>query len=228
VRRWRRLVPVLALLGCSGLDEGEGGVVGLEVQVPVPATVEVGDVLQLEATALDADGNPVDAPITWRAADPTVTVSATGLVTGVSVGTGRVQARNGSLGSNLVTITVIARADTLIVVGDSILTVAADPGTSGDLVTALRTFAPDAPVASRPVIYAITSPAPGSAPSVTLTGGAQVDTLNTGADGTVTGVQLVRVAGRPPVDSAIVTVRAERTRGAEVPGSGQRFIIRFE
>jgi hypothetical protein len=30
------------------------------------------------------------------------------------------------------------------------------------------------------------------------------------------------------VDSAIVTVRAERTRGAPVPGSGQRFIIRFE
>jgi hypothetical protein len=30
------------------------------------------------------------------------------------------------------------------------------------------------------------------------------------------------------VDSAVVTVRAERTRGAAVPGSGQRFVIRFE
>lgn len=227
MRRWG-LLPILALLGCSGLDEGEGGVVALQVEVPVPATVEVGDALQLTATALDADGNPVDAPITWRAADPTVTVSPTGLVTGVSVGTGRVQARNGSLGSNLVTITVIARADTLLLVGDSIRTVPADPGASGDLITALRTFSPDAPVASRPVIYAITSPAPGIAPSVTLTGGVQVDTVDTGADGSVTGVQLVRVAGQPPVDSAIVTVRAERTRGAEVPGSGQRFIIRFE
>jgi hypothetical protein len=56
----------------------------------------------------------------------------------------------------------------------------------------------------------------------------QVDTVNTGTDGTVTGMQLLRLAGRPPVDSAIVTVRAERTRGAPVPGSGQRFIIRFE
>jgi hypothetical protein len=228
VTRWRRLLPVLVLLGCSGLDEGEGGVVALEVQVPIPATLEVGDALQLEATALDADGNPVDVPISWRAADPTVSVSSTGLVTGVSVGTGRVQARNGSLGSNLVTLTVIARADTLLLVGDSIRAVPGDPGASGDLVTALRTFSPDAPVASRPVIYAITSPAPGSAPSVTLTGGVQSDTVLTGADGTVTGLQLVRVAGRPPVDSAIVTVRAERTRGAEVPGSGQRFIIRFE
>lgn len=227
MRRWP-LLPLLALLGCSGLDQGEGGAVALQVEVPIPATVEVGDALQLSATALDADGKPVDVPITWRAADPTVTVSPTGLVTGVSPGTGRVQARNGSLGSNLVTLTVIARADTLILVGDSIRSVAADVSTSGDLVTALRTFVPDAPVASRPVIYAITSPAPGTAPSVTLIGGVQSDTVTTGADGTVTGMQLVRVAGRPPVDSAIVTVRAERTRGAEVPGSGQRFIIRFE
>jgi hypothetical protein len=218
----------VALLGCSGLDEGGGGAVALEVEVPLPATLEVGDALQLTATALDADGNPVDVPITWRAADPTVTVSPTGLVTGVSVGTGRVQARNGSLGSNLVTMTVIARADTLLLVGDSVLTVAADVATSADLLTALRTFSPDAPVATRPVIYAITSPAPGTAPSVTLTGGVQTDTVNTGPDGTVTGMHLVRVTGRPPVDSAIVTVRAERTRGALVPGSGQRFIVRFE
>ena len=227
--RRRGLLPLLALLACSGLDQGAGGVVALQIEVPTPATVEVGDALQLSATALDADGHPVDnAAISWRAADPTVTVSATGVVTGVSVGTGRVQARNGSLGSNLVTITVIARADTLILVGDSIRSLGVDSTNSGDLVTALRTFSPDAPVGTRPVIYAITSPALGATPSVTLTGGVQVDTVNTGTDGTVTGMQLLRVAGRPPVDSAIVTVRAERTRGAPVPGSGQRFIIRFE
>jgi hypothetical protein len=227
VKGWR-LISLLALCGCSGLDEGEGGVVSLQVEVPTPATVEVGDALQLKATALDADGKPVDAAITWRAADKTVTVTPTGLVTGVSVGTGRVQARNGSLGSNLVTITVIARADTLLLVGDSVQTVAVDATSSADLVTELRTFSPDAPVASRPVIYTITSPAPGTSPSVTLTGGAQTDTVSTGADGTVTGMKLLRVAGRPAIDSAIVTVRAERTRGAPVPGSGQRFIIRFE
>ena len=62
-------------------------------------------------------------------------MNATGLVTGVSPGTGRVQAREGSLGSNVVTLTVIARADTLLLLGDSIRTVPADPGTSGDLVT---------------------------------------------------------------------------------------------
>ena len=226
--RWRRLLPVLVLLGCSGLDEGEGGVVALEVEVPEPSTVEVGDTLQLHATALDADGEPVDASITWQAADPTVSVDATGLVTGVSAGSGRVQARQGSLSSNVVTLTVIARADTLLVLGDSIRTVPAETGTSGDLVTALRTFSPDAPVPSRPVIYAITYPVGGTTPGVALTGGAQTDTVNTGADGTVVGFQLVRVAGQPVVDSVVVTVSAERTRGAPVPGSGQRFVIRFE
>ena len=226
--RWQRLLPIVAVLGCSGLDEGDGGVVALEVDVPVPPNVEVGDTLQLHATALDANGDPVDAAITWQAADSTLTVNATGLVTGVSPGNGRVQAREGSLASNLVTLSVIARADTLLLVGDSIRTIPTGTETSGDLVTELRTFTPDGPVATRPVIYAITYPVAGTTPGVTLSSGAQTDTANTGADGTVTGVQLVRVEGQPPVDSAVVTVRAERTRGAPVPGSGQRFVIRFE
>jgi Big-like domain-containing protein len=228
VSRWGRLLVGLALLGCSGLPEGEGGVVALEIEVPLPATVEVGDGLQLAATALDADGNTVDAPVTWRAADPTVSVSDAGLVTGVSPGTGRVQAVTGSLSSALVTVTVIARADTLILVGDSVRTVPADPGASGDLVVQLQTFSPAGPVAARPVIYEITSPVAGSAPAVALTGGVQTDTVDTGSDGNVTGVQLTRATGAAPVDSAVVEVRALRTRGAEVPGSGQRFIIRFQ
>lgn len=200
----------------------------LEVEVPVPADVEVGDTLQLHATALDANGDPVDAAIKWQAADSTASVSPTGLVTGVSPGAARVQALEGSLGSNVVTLTVIARADTLLLLGDSIRTLPVGSTASGDLVTQLRTFAPDTTVASRPVIYAITFPAPGSAPAVTLSSGVQTDTVLTGADGNVTGLQLIRAAGQPLVDSAVVTVRAERTRGAAVPGSGQRFVIRFE
>ena len=65
--RWRRLLPVLAVLGCSGLDEGDSGVVALQVEVPVPPDVEVGDTLQLHATALDANGDPVDVAISWQA-----------------------------------------------------------------------------------------------------------------------------------------------------------------
>jgi hypothetical protein len=36
------------------------------------------------------------------------------------------------------------------------------------------------------------------------------------------------VPGQIPPDTAIVEVRAERTSGAAVPGSGQRFIILFQ
>ena len=77
------------------------------------------------------------------------------------------------------------------------------------------------------MIYALTSPDPAAGtPTVLLQGNVVADTLPTGSDGNAS-TALVVVAGTTPPDSAIVTVRAERTRGATVPGSGQRFIIRF-
>ena len=79
-------------MSCSGLDEVAGGVVGLQIELPTVRTVEVGQSVQLSAIALDKDGQPVSAEVTWRAADPTLTVDPTGLITGVSPGTGRVQA----------------------------------------------------------------------------------------------------------------------------------------
>jgi hypothetical protein len=39
---------------------------------------------------------------------------------------------------------------------------------------------------------------------------------------------LSRIAGLAAPDTAIVTVRAARTRGAAVPGSGQRFLVLFQ
>jgi uncharacterized protein YjdB len=96
------------VLGCSDLTEGAGGVVALEIAVPTVSTIEVGKSLQLTARAVDKNDNTVSAPITWRAADPTLTVDPTGLVTGVSVGTGRVQAFTGSLASPVVSFTVTA------------------------------------------------------------------------------------------------------------------------
>jgi hypothetical protein len=55
--------------------------------------------------------------------------------------------------------------------------------------------------------------------------GAVADTLTTGADGTAAAV--LSVIGEPP-DTVIVEARATRTRGAVVPGSGQRFIVLFQ
>ena len=219
-----------ALFGCSGLDEGEAGVVGIEVRSPAPDTLEVGESIQLSARPLNKDGDSVGTPVTWISVDPTATVDAvTGVLTGVSAGGARVQATVGALGSELITIAVILPADTLVLTSDSIVTLPAGTVTSTPLTARLDHFDPAGPVAlaGRGVIYALTSPDPAAGtPTVLLQGGVVADTLPTASDGNAS-TTLVVVAGSTPPDSAIVTVRAERTRGATVPGSGQRFIIRF-
>jgi hypothetical protein len=229
VRRWALLASAVVLQGCSNLTEGAGGVVGLEIRAPSLKTIEVGETLQLSVAALDKDGNPVAAPVTWQAPDTTLTVDgATGAITGVSPGSGRVQAFTGSLASELVTFTVIARADTLLIVGDSVITVPAGVTASAPLVTQLRSFPLDDPLPSRPVVYAVTSPPDVGPHTVELPGAVLSDTLVTGTDGAVSSVTLNRVNGTTQPDTAIVEVRAFRTRGEPVPGSGQRFIILFQ
>jgi hypothetical protein len=227
--RWVCLLPLLAAGACSGLDEGEGGVVGLEIQIPALLTLEVGEQVQLSAHALDADGQTVDATILWSASDAALSVDATGLVTGVAPGSGEVQAAVGSLTSERIDFSVLAPADTIIIVGDSVfvIPIAADPPGTANLMVRLESRAPVGPLGSRPVIYEITQPVAGAAPVVQLAGGVQSDTLLTVADGTaVTALSLV--TGQTPPDTAIVEVRANRARGSAVPGSGQRFIILFQ
>ena len=123
MRRWVRLLPLLAAAACSGLDEGEGGVVGLEIQAPEPSpTLEVGEQVQLSARALDADGETVDAAILWRASDAALSVDATGLVTGGrSQGPATCRPPSARSPPSAIAFTVLARADTLIIVGDSVL-----------------------------------------------------------------------------------------------------------
>jgi hypothetical protein len=76
-------------------------------------------------------------------------------------------------------------------------------------------------------VYAIVDPPEVVPHLVELPGGVLTDTLNTGTDGAVTSVTLNRATLAQP-DTAIVEVRAFRTRGAPVPGSGQRFIVIFQ
>jgi hypothetical protein len=224
-----RLLPLLAAAACSSLEEGEGGVVGLEIQFPEVPILEVGEQVQLSARALDADGETVDATILWRASSAALGVDATGLVTGLQEGTADVQAAVGSLTSERVRFSVLARADTLIIEGDSVLVipVAADPPVSANLAVRLESLSPAGPAGSHPVIYEITQPVAGTTPVVQLTGGVQSDTLTTTAAGTAT-VALSLVTGQVPPDTAIVEVRANRLRGSIVPGSGQRFIVLFQ
>lgn len=228
----RGLAPIAVVLatGCSNLNEVEGGVVALEVTAPSPLTIEVHETLQLSARALNKDGDSVAANIVWSVGDTTLTVDpSTGVLTGVTPGTGRVQASVGSLRSGVLTFNVIAPADTIILSPDSVLTVAPDVAASAPLVVTVRSFSPDDPVDGRPVIYTVTSPDPNTTtPTVQFLNGLTEDTATTASDGTVTSVTLGRIANLAAPDTAIVTVRATRTRGSMVPGSGQRFIVLFQ
>jgi len=228
VRRWALLLSSVVLQGCSNLTEGAGGVVGLEIQTPSLNTIEVGETLQLTVQALDKDGNPVAAPVTWLAQDTTLTVDATGVITGVFPGTGHVQAFSGSLASELETFTVIAGADTLVITGDSIITVPAGVTASDPLLVQLQSFSPAGPLPSRPVVYTVTSPPDVGPHTVELPGAVLTDTVLTGTDGAVSSVTLNRVNGTTQPATAIVEVRAFRTRGEAVPGSGQRFTVNFQ
>ncbi len=215
-----------AALGCSGLTEGEAGVVALEVLVPSPPVLEIGETIQLSARPLDKNGDSVAATVIWRTADATVSVdSTTGLVTGVAAGTARIQASVGSLSSDLISLTVLTPADTLAIVGDSIFILTGDSVITPPLVTIVQSFTTGV-LSDRPVIYEITTPTPDTA--VTLTGGVLSDTVQTGADGRVISEVLTLNPSKVRPDSTIIEVRANRTHGEPVPGSGQRFIVRFQ
>ena len=228
MRRWAGLLPLLALAACSGLDEGEGGVVALELETPEFTTIEIGEQVQMVARALDANGDVVDVGISWQASSEAVTVDAAGIVTGAAPGEADVQASVGSLTSEPLPFTVQAAADTIIIVGDSVLTIPpTEPPGTATLSVRLESRTPPGPVESRGVIFAITQPVAGAVAVVQLAGGVQSDTLTTSTAGVAT-VTVGAVIGQVPPDTAIVEVRAERLRGEPVPGSGQRFILLFQ
>lgn len=219
-----------ALAGCSNLTE-QGGVAGLEIRVPRPATVQVGQTIQLSARALDRQGDSVAVAVTWLTPDTTVTITPDGRLTGRTSGTARVQAGVGTIVSDFVTFTVNPRPDTLALSADSILTVAPGVGISAPLVASIRSFAPAEPLSGEVITYTVTAPvfADPTQRTVELPGGLLILAAITGADGTpATPVTLNRVTGQPSPDSAIVTVAAVTAAGTAVPGSGQRFIIHFQ
>lgn len=225
------LAAILALGGCSGLTE-EGGVAGLELLLPRPAEVEVGQTIVLEARALDGSGNAVDVPITWLTPDTTIIVSPDGQLTGRTGGsTGRVQAQAGALASDFVSFAVRPRPDTLELSPDSVLTIAPGETSSASLVATLRSFAPPQALAGRTIVYAVTTPtfADPADRTVELPGGVLTLAATTGSDGTpVAPVTLSRVAGRTAPANALVTVSAVTATGLPVPGSGQRFRVELQ
>ena len=205
--------------------------------------VEELDTLRPLARALDGRGDSVASPIYWASLDTAnlmVLDSTTGVTVGRQPGTGRLQARVGTLPSNPLAVRVLAAADTLF---------APVPTRTVDTVTISATVPPDSlsdsltveladtvsnppstvPLAGRPITYAITYPAtPGPVTLVTSDTAhalVTVDTVITSSAGTA--AVKVRLLAPPLPDSVVVTASARRATGAAVPGSPVTFVVRF-
>lgn len=243
--RWHRWLVVLPLLSCSDITDAGSAIVQVQVLAPLITTLDVNDTTRIFARALDADGREVPATIDWVALDTTVQVDQTGLVTGDFIGLARIQARNGTLASNTVNLTVLPRPDTLVIVGEDTVRVLLGQGGTLALVTRLDSYqqSDTIPANGGRVIYEVVEPVftDPTQRSVEFTGQVLIDTVTTGTDGTpLIQVFLNRVVGVTSPDSAIVVITGLRSRHATqvdstivftadtVPGSGQRFIIRFD
>ncbi len=202
--------------------------VALEVSTPRPAVVEQHDTIRLRARALNLQGDSVAAAIVWAAADTTVLVSgADSLTTPYVSGTGRVQARTGSLRSELVSFTLRRRSDSLALTGPAADTVSAADSASAPLVAAVLSLTPDtAGIGGTVIHYAIEPAAIGL---VRFAGDASELFAATGSTGAPSvPVTLRRVPGTTQPASVVVTVDAVRPSGRTVPGSGQSFTVVFE
>jgi hypothetical protein len=228
-----RLGPLLLLplvLGCGDLGEGENGVVALELRLPANPVVEPGDTVQLRARALNASGDSIEADIVWLSPDSTISVDSSGrLTTDTTAGSGRVQARVGSLRSDLVTFTIRPRSDSLVLVDPLAVTVPSSDSASTVLVSQVRSFAPDSVgISGTTILYQVVDSAT-FRDVVHLAGGSMSLRATTGADGAPSiGVTLRRNAGAAFPVTVQVQVSATRPSGTTIPGSGRSFSVTLQ
>lgn len=226
-RRPAALAALVSLAaGCSSL--GDPGIpIAIEVTTPTLLAVDIDDTILLRARLVDQAGDSIAGEIRWRTPDTTVGVdSVTGAFWGIFTGTGRVQAVAGTLVSPLITFTVRAAADTIIVsaAAESLLVVLADDSVS-DPLGARIAQANGTGLGGRTIIYSLIAPTPAG---IRLTGDVLADTLTTGSDGLATPVIRVRDTTAVANDSAFVQVQGRRPSGKPIPGSGQVIRVYFE
>lgn len=223
-----------AALGCSNLSGDSSTPVVIDV-FPVAGSgisgqVEIGDTAVLTAVALNQQGDSVAATFTWRTADTGIVFldPQTGQISGKQAGTARVQARAGALISDLVTLTVVPMADSLVVIPpDSARLLAADTA-SAPLIAEMDSINPDGPLSGRRIVYEIIQFFP-AADSASLNGGLFALNATTTTTGQPSAPVYVRkIPGRPHPDSVFVEIRSFRPSGVLIPGSGQMFIVRFD
>jgi hypothetical protein len=234
MRRPVAAFALCALAACSDIGSGADTVIAIEVTPPPGSLVEVGDTVQYTAVTLNQNGDVISAPVRWATPD-TQNISIDSLSGQVVGRTGttqaRVQASSEGLNSATNVINVIASSDTIILVPPDTVRVDTLVTTSAPLVARIESFNPVGPLAGRILVYEVVEPvfALATDATVALPNAQLADTVITdGTGGPTTPITLSRVAGKTSPDSAIVEVRATRHRDTQpVPGSGQRWIVRF-
>jgi hypothetical protein len=219
------------LVACSDVFDTTNEVVQIQVLASLVTILDVTDTSRVFAQALNKDGDVVPAAIAWLALDTTAQVDSSGLVTADAPGQARIQAQTGTLLSNILNFTVVPRPDTVVIVGEDTLRVLVGEGSSASLVVRLDTYeqGDTLPANGGRIEYKVVEPDSTQPRSVEFTGQVTIDTITTGAGGTSTvPILLNRVVGVLSPDSAIVEITAFRFQVDTVPGSGQRYIVRFD
>ncbi len=207
----RRLILIAALaLACTEITGDSDRIIALEILGPLLRTVEEGDTLQLEARALDANGDVVpDAVILWAVVDTAVvgfTIGeTTGLVETTAPDTGRVAAIADELPSEPVQIQVSPAADSVASVSATRDTVDSGESASSALTVVVLHTPPDTVPGADPHHLEVVSQAVGQA-----------------------WVVVRKVSGTTPPDSAVVHATVVTAIGDTVAGSPVRFVVLLE
>jgi hypothetical protein len=214
-----------AAAACGQLGTDLNQVVALEVVFPDSGRLEVGDTLRPGARALNGRGDSVAAQIFWSSLDTaivSVVDSTTGVTLAKAIGTGRLQARFGSLRSNPQNVFVFVRLTSATAEGpirDTII-VSAPDSLSDSL--AVKAWAGTSGASGRPVVYTMTI-YPAGDTTVTLVPKATVPT-----DANGIAFARLRYDTGPLLDSVVVTAAVRRPNGTDVPGSPVRFVVEFQ
>ena len=193
--------------------------------LPDSGRLEIGDTLHPGARALNGRGDSVAAQIFWSSLDTaivSVVDSATGVTFAKAAGTGRLQARFGTLRSNPQNVLVFVRLTSATAEGpirDTIIVSA--PDTLSDSLV-VKAWAGTSGASGRPVVYTMAIYPVGDT-TVTLIPKAIVQTDANG----ITFARL-RLDSLPHPDSVVVTAAVRRPNGTDVPGSPLRFVVEFQ
>jgi hypothetical protein len=231
VRRRGGWLAALAIIGCSNLTDSNGGVVALGLRLPVPPAVEPDDTLTLIGYALNVNGDTVDTPVYWRTLDDTLltVVDSIGLVTTTRTsGQARVQARVGSLQSDVVTLLIRPRSDTLRLTAADTITVPVGDSASGALAAAVESRNPAGGVSGTSILFEVVDSV-AARDRVRFANGLltyRATTATTGAP--TTAVVLYKVTDPIPPMTVQVRISATRPSKIDVPGSGQQFTVIFQ